>query len=83
MMMVRTYRPTGGLVGNLRGSVSVSSVAAKTVGAQRTFVVPAEQGERRMVPQADNVVLGLLPHILDELWMRRVNSTSELKVLPN
>lgn len=81
--MVGTYRPTGGLVDNLRGSVSVISVAAKTVGAQLAFVVPAEQCERRMVPQADNIVLSLFAHILDELWVRGVDSTSELKILPN
>lgn len=83
MMMVGTYRPTGGLVGNLCESVSVSSVAARTVGAQLAFVIPAEQRERWMVPQVDNVVLGLLPHILDEFWVRGVDAASELKVLPN
>ncbi len=81
--MDATNRPTGGLVGNLCGSVSVGSIAAETVGAQLAFVFAAKQSKRRMTSQAYNVVFGLFSHIRDELWMCRVDSTSELEVLPH
>lgn len=49
----------------------------------RTFVIAAEYGDRRMMPQSQHIVFCFLLDTFYELRVCRIDATGKLKVLPN